>query len=307
MLGAMRPLLLLLLWAFSASAASAACDMATSARSDVTHDYVKAGQACLETPPGTLRFDETMERAFIDRINQARKAEGLAPLKRRAELRAPARFHSLDMASNDFFDHEGPDGRRAHHRVSAFDRTLLAQSTAENVAVFGPPTCFDQDDREVSCFNIPGFKLPDASFVVDDLHDKLMKSESHKKNILAKASTHIAVGVARSDAGFYVTQVFANETGTLAEPLPLQFDTSQRLPNDPDLKGWGLGGLSLVTEEGRTELDSPRLRKVPEGDYTLIVRGENIREETRGQRTIEIKEWLDLNGPTFSLVAPKES
>ncbi len=307
MLRRMRSLILLLSGVFWAGSAHAACDMDIAARSIATDQYVLAGQACLETPPAQYRFDDTMERAFIDRINDARKEKGLKPLKRRADLRAPARFHSLDMASNDFFDHQSPDGRRAHHRISAFDRTLLAQSTAENVAVFGPPTCFDQDEREVSCFNIPGFKLPTASFVVDDLHDKLMKSESHKKNILAAASTHIAIGVARSDSGFYVTQVFTNQIGTLAQPLPLRFEPAQRLPVDPELKGWGFGGLSLIAGEARTELEGASLRKVSQGDYTLIVRGENVREEQRGQRTFEVKEWLDLNGPSFSLVSAKES
>ncbi|MEO1660685.1 MAG: CAP domain-containing protein [Pseudomonadota bacterium] len=303
----MRSLILLLVSAFWAGAASAACDMDISSRHATVDQYVLAGQACLETPPEPLRFDETMERAFIDRINDARKAEGLAPLERRADLRAPARFHSLDMASNDFFNHQSPDGRRAHDRIAAFDRTLLAQSTAENIAAFGSPTCFDQFEREVSCFMMPGFKVPTESFVVDDLHEKLMNSESHRRNILANTATHVAVGVARSDTGFYVTQVFANQIGRLEQPLPLHFEPSQRLPVKPDLAGWGLGGLSLIADDERIELKTTRLRKVPDGDYMLIVRGENVREEQRGARTFEVKEWLDLSGPSFSVVSAKES
>ena len=92
MLRRMRSLILLLSGVFWAGSAHAACDMDIAARSIATDQYVLAGQACLETPPAQYRFDDTMERAFIDRINDARKAEGLKPLKRRADLRAPARF-----------------------------------------------------------------------------------------------------------------------------------------------------------------------------------------------------------------------
>lgn len=285
-----------------------ACDLDPSEGRDQVDTYVEAGRVCLETPPDGFRFDPLVEQAFIDRINAERESRGLSKLKRRSELRDAARFHSLDMIVNDYFQHASSEGRKAIDRIAAFDRTLLAQSTAENIAVFGEPECFDQNDRRVSCFEIPDFKLPTRAFVIDDLHEKLMQSDGHRANILAPGSTHIAVGVARTDAGFYVTQLFTNQVGELEAPFPTQLMPNEKIDVTVELEDWALGSLHVISEAGeRTPLAGKHLRGLAVGSYTLIVTGQNQREERRGTRTYEVIERLDLNGPSFTLSAPKGS
>ncbi|WP_425354851.1 CAP domain-containing protein [Limnoraphis robusta] len=61
----------------------------------------------------------------------------------RPGLRPAARFHSLDMGLNDFFSHQTPNGRAHAARIAAFDRTLLSEGTAENLAQFGPSVFSD--------------------------------------------------------------------------------------------------------------------------------------------------------------------
>lgn len=288
--------------AFFCAAPALACNIQTDTARLQLSIYVSDGLECLEHPPAVFRFDTAIERAFVDKINAERTKKGLDTLSVRAALLPAARYQSLDMGVNSFFDHESPDGRRASDRIAAFDRTLLAQSTGENIAVFGPAKCYDQTDTEVSCFNLPGFELPTPAFVAEDLHQKLMDSEGHRANIMSEDFTHVAIGVARTDSGFYVTQVFANRVGILSAPLPTQFETSSALSVTPTLKDWEVGGLAVIDPKG-TRLDLARddLRDVPAGSNGLIVRGENSRQEKRGSSTYTVTEWLDLSGPSFTL------
>ena len=63
-------------------------------------------------------------------MNGERTSRGLKPLRFRPELLDAARFQSLDMAYNDFFGHQSPDGRHHDARVAAFDRSALVEYSA---------------------------------------------------------------------------------------------------------------------------------------------------------------------------------
>ena len=84
-----------------------ACDLGLSDRGEAVADYVEQVRPCFVSLPEGYTFDARMEREFLRLTNAARKEAGLAPLVYRAHLRNTARFHSLDMAYNDFFGHVG--------------------------------------------------------------------------------------------------------------------------------------------------------------------------------------------------------
>lgn len=141
-----------------------------------------------------------MEAEILERINSAREVAGVPLLEMRQALLSPARLHSLDMAQDDFFAHEGQDKRVAADRVAALDRTLIASEIRENIA------------------RITGdLNYADSGSL---LHSLLINSEGHRKNILSPTVTHVAIGVVRMEKGAWVTQVFANVEGELAAPLP---------------------------------------------------------------------------------------
>ncbi len=285
-----------------------ACDIDLESRSDSLAEYHENGMACLETPPDELRFDAVMEQLFLNRINTERRARGLNALRLRSELLPAARFHSLDMLSNSFFAHRGPDGRDAGDRIAAFDRTLLAQSTAENVAQFGPAVCTDQFDNEVSCFKAPGFKFPTPVSVVDALHEELMLSDGHRANILAEHSTHVAIGVAREDTAFFVTQVFAHEMGELSAPLPVRMRARGKLRIRAQIDGFESTSFAAFNAaEERIELAEDRLRALDPGSKRLIVQGQNETVEWRSGRKYTKTEWLDLFGPAFEIAGSTRS
>lgn len=279
-----------------------ACEMETDRRAQALSEYVQNGQSCLTSPPAGFRFDPVAERLFIDAVNDARADHGLNPLILRRGLRPAARFHSLDMGVNEFFSHQTPNSRAHAARIAAFDRTLLAEGTAENLAQFGPSICLDHRDREVSCSRVQGFKPPLREDVARDLHQRLMDSEGHRKNILDPDMTHIAVGVARNETGFYVTQLFADVLGSLSEPAPIQAAASQRLKLTARAPGWEIANFALSHGEEMIDLKMGRIPANLRGDKGLSVRAEITQEFEEGSTTRTLVTWIYPTGPTIEIV-----
>lgn len=285
-----------------ASPAALACEMQTERRAESLIDYVSNGQSCLDSPPDAFRFDPVTERLFIDAVNKARADHGLSALSVRPGLRPAARFHSLDMGLNDFFSHQTPNGRAHAARIAAFDRTLLSEGTAENLAQFGPSVCVDHRDREVSCARVRGFKPPTREYVTNELHVKLMNSEGHRKNILDPDMTHISVGVARNETGFYVTQLFANVLGTLSAPAPISVSASQPLHLTARAPGWEVANFALSRGDETIDLEMGRIPANLSGDIGLSIRAEIKQEFEEGPVTRTLVTWIYPSGPTIEIV-----
>lgn len=292
---------------FAISPLAFGCELKLSERSQTLAGYVNDAQACLDAPPGTFRFDDFIEQRFMVAINQERADRGLSRLAVRNDMRPAARFHSLDMGVNRYFGHSSPHGRTHADRLAAFDRTLLAQGSAENLAQFGPARCVDQFDIEVSCGLVPNFRPPSADMVVSDLHQKLMDSPGHRENILDPEMTHMAIGVARTDTGFYVTQLFANQLGHLAEPAPLVVAAGETLTADASIPSWSITGLALSVGEEIMDLDDGKIPSRIFGEYGLSVRAETIEEfeERRTKKTITT--WIYAAGPTLEILPARGS
>ena len=198
-----------------------ACDLDPLARPEPVAAYVDQARPCLVRPPGNLAFDPALEAGFLARTNAARALHGLPPLALRGELTPAARFHSLDMAANGFFDHIAPDGRAPADRMAAFDRTALVRRNAENVATV----------------SVSHGRL-DADEALSRLHANLMDSPSHRENILHPEATHVGFGVVRTRGAVWVTQLFVTLEATLPEPAPLRLTGATRLRAPQGLKDW---------------------------------------------------------------------
>jgi len=132
------------------------------------------------------------ERQVVALYNQERAAYSLPPLAIDVRLVQSARGHSEDMASNNFFDHEGSDGSR-------FDERILAAGypspRSENIAA--------------------GYSSP-ASVVA-----AWMGSAGHRANILDSTARHVGVGYAyngSSTYGRYWTANMGRSSGSLQLP-----------------------------------------------------------------------------------------
>jgi uncharacterized protein YkwD len=125
------------------------------------------------------------EVAFLGLVNQYRAENGLEPLAMSPTLTAAARDHSLDMGTQNYFDHTGLNGSTFSQRIAAAG--YPGGTTAENIFA-GDPTA--QGAFE-SWRNSPG----------------------HNANMLNPAYKAIGIGRATaqgSDFGWYWTTTFGD-------------------------------------------------------------------------------------------------
>jgi len=250
------------------------CDAQSSARGEAVQHYVPKAMACLERPNAGYWYDDAIEQDMLDRVNAERAALGLSQLALRIELRAPARVHSFDMAQEGFFAHRRTDGRSAFQRISALDRTLVQSEARENLAA------------------ITGDM--DYATAGQVLHNLLMDSDGHRTNILAPNVTHMAIGVARTQQGAWVTQVFVRQDGTLDQPLALTRRAGEPLAIGAQLSGRDFAQAVLQGTRGR-EYTPSAAALAPVGDLQLLVVGTQKVDELT-YRSIK------LNGPSVSVV-----
>jgi uncharacterized protein YkwD len=249
-----------------------ACDLAMAGRGVAVADYVEQIQPCFRDLPDGYVFDTRMEQEFLRLTNAARKEAGLAPLIYRAALRNTARFHSLDMAYNDFFGHVGPDGREPQDRISAFDRRAIIQYSAENVAMVEVVRGRWNLQRQA----------------VRRLHQNLMDSPGHRANILSEQATHVSMGVVRTETGVWVTQNFLNLSGSLARDVPVRMRAGDRLRQMPVLNGWKFRKFAAELPDGDV---LPMDEGIPigvTGDIHIAAEGRKPGDKPRSFYTIHL-------------------
>lgn len=124
-----------------------------------------------------MSFSTADERHFAALVNQARRAEGLAPLVLERQLNAAADAHSRWMLDADVFSHTGRGGTSSRQRIEAAGFDLAgAWLTAENIAY-------------VSVRGDNGLRDEIAQ-----LHAMLMNSPGHHANIMGGAS-YVGIGL----------------------------------------------------------------------------------------------------------------
>ena len=134
--------------------------------------------------PGGLRLsvDADGERRMLELINRDRAAQGLRPLEMDPELRTVARAHSTEMFRLSYFAHESPRTGGPEDRLGAADVSYMV--AGENLAY--------QPSVEVA-------------------HRELMKSPSHRRNILSPLFRRVGIGAVRGGLyGEMFTQEFTD-------------------------------------------------------------------------------------------------
>lgn len=143
----------------------------------------------VNTPNCSAGQNSDFENQVLSLINTGRAEQGLAPLTISTSLSNSAREHSLDMACQDFVDHNGSNGTTWYDRVSNQGYTN-ANSARENIYVGDP------------AFG----GTPQGAYTW------WMNSQVHRDNILNTAVSEIGIGYIynqNSQYGGYYTVVFA--------------------------------------------------------------------------------------------------
>jgi uncharacterized protein YkwD len=86
--------------------------------------------------PGALAATAT-ERSLARCANELRVSSDLPRLRTASALVRAARLHARNMAREDFFDHDDPQGRGPGERVDIYDRSGRFRAVGENIASAG--------------------------------------------------------------------------------------------------------------------------------------------------------------------------
>ena len=124
-----------------------------------------------------------VERAVVDKVNDARRERKLPPLSPDPALADIARRHSCAMAEKGFFDHTDPGGASMAERLAQAGKRYLA--AGENIARI--ETRGDPAARAVAGW---------------------LKSPGHRENMLSPRFSATGVGACRGGRGVYFTQLF---------------------------------------------------------------------------------------------------
>jgi uncharacterized protein YkwD len=127
----------------------------------------------------------SQELRTFELVNMERARYGLRPLVWDAELTRMARLHSENMARQNFFNHQAPDGQGLRERSRA-SGIVGYKRLGENLA-------YNKGFADASSCAVIGW----------------MRSEGHREHILDGEFTRSGLGIARSaDGRVYFTQVF---------------------------------------------------------------------------------------------------
>ena len=265
---------------FALASPALACDLTPLNRPTVAADYVPLAEDCLNQLPEGSAIERDMESRFADLVNEERAKVGLPPLRLRPALRQPARFHSLDMAANNFFSHVGPDARSVSDRIALLDRGLVSRAQGENLAL--------------------GEGFPPTEDVVALLHRGLMDSEGHRNNILNPKWTHFAIGIVRVGDRVAVTQIFVIESGEISPPPPALVRRGERLSFNLRLNDWSPHKIVLrLMGDGEMESDLGLAgTQIPTdifGDTRMMIQGVQPGDRPNVQRL------LNFSGPAVTI------
>ncbi|MFO7962123.1 MAG: CAP domain-containing protein [Nitriliruptoraceae bacterium] len=137
----------------------------------------------LSPAPTAAHADAGLESGLVSALNSARASQGLPALEIAGELTSVARSHSRVMA----------DGDHLHHNPDLGSAVTGWRKVGENVGR-GPS--------------------------VSSIHDALMDSPGHRRNILDGDWTHVGMGVVVQDGQLWVTQVFRTPRDAAPAPAP---------------------------------------------------------------------------------------
>jgi len=143
--------------------------------------------------------EELAEMEVHRLINLEREKYGLPTLEYDEELASVAKSHSIDMAEDEYFSHETPEGLSPTDRASKSDYVcryqignLIYSGIGENIHMVTGSSVAFMSTESIAELAVSGW----------------MDSPGHKKNILTSNFTKEGIGVSISTFSIHVTQNF---------------------------------------------------------------------------------------------------
>jgi uncharacterized protein YkwD len=155
-----------------------------------------------ESTGGEQISQSSLESLIHEQINEVRTSRGLNELDFDAELNEIARYHSEDMAENEYFSHQSPSGEEMEDRYSKFGYDCRVEVSSNSYLTGG---------ENIHKQSYSGF-TPSERELAETVVEDWMDSPGHRENIVKPEWENEAIGVAivrsGSETTVYVTQNF---------------------------------------------------------------------------------------------------
>ena len=179
---------------------------------------VVAWAAPSATPPALAADNlSQLARGAMDLVNQERLKAGLNPLEWNDQLASAAKSYANEMASNNFFAHNAPDGS-----------TPVSRAQKAGYAAYGWGGLY------------VGENLARGFNTAESVNQAWMNSPDHRANLLLPKYREIGIGVAVAPDG---TKYWAQEFGSRPKVLPVFIDDGAASTDSPKVN------LTLTDEE----------------------------------------------------------
>jgi uncharacterized protein YkwD len=151
----------------------------------------ESGQSATEGDLNRTRI----ERLVHEEINDRRRGHNLRPIQFDKELREIARYHSKDMAENQYFAHESPSGETMDDRYDKFGYDCRVDMSgnqyatgAENIASTYAFENVVRDNGDTAYYS-------DEKEIAQGLVNQWMNSTGHRENTLKSHWENEGIGI----------------------------------------------------------------------------------------------------------------
>jgi hypothetical protein len=152
---------------------------------------------------------------LVEEVNRDRKAEGRAPVEFSEELSQAADAHCREMLAQGYMSHWNRAGWKPYLRYAAAG---VRDATAENVYSVWQ-TRFDRSEAQLWNAMRDGHR----SFMAE-----MPPNDGHRRAILDPRQTRVGIGVAFSERGMRMIEVYGARYAQL-EPVPLRPDLKKHV------------------------------------------------------------------------------
>ena len=173
---------------------------------------------------GSVNLSSSRED-LLDLVNESREDHGLDPIILNGELNDLAQGHSDDMAENDYFSHYNlSDETPGDRRVEAGITTSVSENIAQDVSIeFG--------------------------------HEGLMRSATHRSNILNEKWETVGIGVTKTDGYLMITEEFSTNAVVEADLEDYKTEVEEEISKLREDNGVSELTIDSSMEEAAEELN----------------------------------------------------
>jgi uncharacterized protein YkwD len=162
-----------------------------STEAHVLTEGLEVNTAFFGMPKGTENvpvFDAKGEKELLVMINKERKRLKMDTLIWNADLSRAARYHAMDMGSQDYFDHNSYDRKNG--------KLVEIGDTFDRIRSFYSATFVNSEN------------IAAGNSTAKGTYDQWYNSPGHYTNMFNKSSKYVGIGMAKVDGGYGYYWVF---------------------------------------------------------------------------------------------------